>query len=451
MTTILATPAGLPRPILGDAVATIARDRALDRAPDLAAAVAGGAFAALRSVVGDLGPTGTLLTIVASGLRGRGGAGYPAGAKWRAVAGAADPVRYVVGNGYEADPAQATNRVLMQARPFAVVEGIAIAALAVGAREAIIAVRAEYADAVAALEAAVFAAEEAGFLGRDILRSGRDVAVTVRTVQGAYMLGEETVLIAALEGRRGQPEQRPPYPTERGLWGHPTLVHNVATLASLPWIVTNGADAFRAIGDPDAPGTVLVGVSGAVANPGIVEVPTGTTLRELVDLAGGVAAGHTFKAALVGGPTGGLLPAELLDTPYSFDALRATGAHVGSGGVVIADERACVVDLARLLVRYAADEACGKTIPCRIGLRRLAEIGQRYVDGTARPGDPMLLADLADDCAASALCDHERLASSPLRTAMRYFGPEIDDHILRGVCPAGVCSPIELPAAATGR
>ena len=314
MTTILATPAGRPRPILGDAVATVPTDlgsrgrrRRVRRA----------ARRRRRP-----GADGHAATVAASGLRGRGGAGYPAGTKWRAVAGAADPVRYVVGNGYEADPAQATNRVLMEARPFAVVEGIAIAALAVGAREAIIAVRAEYADAVAALEAAVFAAEEAGFLGTDILRSGRDVAVTVRTVQGAYMLGEETVLIAALEGRRGQPEQRPPYPTERGLWGHPTLVHNVATLATVPWIVTHGADAFRAIGDPDAPGTVLVGVSGAVANPGIVEVPTGTTLRELVDLAGGVAAGHTFKAALVGGPTGGLLPEELLDTPYSFDALR---------------------------------------------------------------------------------------------------------------------------------
>ena len=330
-------------------------------------------------------------------------------------------------------------------------EGIAIAALAVGAREAIIAVRAEYVDAVRGLEAAAFAAEEAGFLGADVLGSGRDVAVIVRTVRGAYMLGEETVLLAALEGRRGQPEQRPPYPTERGLFGHPTLVHNVATLATVPWIVDQRGRRLPAIGDPDAPGTVLVGVSGAVASPGIVEVPTGTTLRELVDLAGGVAAGHAFKAALVGGPTGGLLPAELLDTPYSFDALRATGAHVGSGGVVIADERACLVDLARLLVRYGADEACGKTIPCRIGLRRLAEIGQRYADGTARPTDPQLLADLADDCAASALCDHERLAPSPLRTAMRYFGPEIDDHILRGVCPAGVCSPIRLAAAATGR
>jgi NADH:ubiquinone oxidoreductase subunit F (NADH-binding) len=444
MTTLLATPTGGPRPILGDADADAPRT-------DLASAVAAGAFAALRTVVGDLGPTGTVATIAASGLRGRGGAGFPAGAKWRAVASAGDPVRFVVGNGYEADPGQGTNRLLMETRPFTVVEGIAIAALAVGAREAIIAVRTEYAGAVRALESAAFAAEEAGFLGRNVLGSGRDVSVTVRTVQGAYMLGEETVLLKALEGKRGQPEQRPPYPSERGLFGHPTLVHNVVTLATVPWIIVHGINAFRAIGDPDAPGTVLVQVSGAVATPGMAEVPTGITLREILDLAGGVAAGRTFKAALVGGPTGGLLPQELLDTPYTFAALRDAGAHVGSGALVVADETACIVDLARLLVRYGADEACGKTIPCRIGLRRLAEIGQRYADGTARPTDPKLLADLADDCAASALCDHERLAPSPLRTAMRYFGPEIDDHILRGTCPAGVCSPIRLAAAATGR
>jgi len=442
MTTLLATPTGGPRPILGDADAPLT---------DLASAVAAGAFAALRTVVGDLGPTGTVATIAASGLRGRGGAGFPAGAKWRAVASAGDPVRLVVANGYEADPGQGTNRLLMETRPFTVVEGVAIAALAVGAREAIIAVRAEYAGAVRALESATFAAEEAGFLGANVLGSGRDVSVTVRPVQGAYMLGEETVLLKALEGKRGQPEQRPPYPSERGLFGHPTLVHNVVTLATVPWIIVRGIDAFRAIGDPDAPGTVLVQVSGAVATPGVAEVPTGMTLREILDLAGGMAAGRTFKAALVGGPTGGLLPQELLDTPYTFAALRDAGAHVGSGALVVADETACIVDLARLLVRYGADEACGKTIPCRIGLRRLAEIGQRYADGTARPTDPKLLADLADDCAASALCDHERLAPSPLRSAMRYFGPEIDDHILRGLCPAGVCSPIRLAAAATGR
>ncbi len=446
MTVLLPSPTGTPGPILGEA------SPAAPVSPtDLAAAVAAGAFDALRAVVGDLGPTGTVATIAASGLRGRGGAGFPAGAKWRAVASAGDPVRYVVANGYEADPAQGTNRHLMETRPYAVVEGAAIAALAVGAREAIIAVRAEYADAVRAVESAVFAAEEAGFLGTDVLGSGRDVAVTIRTVQGAYMLGEETVLLKALEGKRGQPEQRPPYPSERGLFGHPTLVHNVVTLATVPWIVLHGADAFRAIGDPDAPGTLLVQVSGAVATPGIAEIATGTTLRQILDLAGGVAAGRTFKAALVGGPTGGLLPEELLDTPYTFGALRDAGAHVGSGAIVIADETTCIVDLARLLVRYGADEACGKTIPCRIGLRRLAEIGQRYADGTARPTDPKLLVDLADDCAASALCDHERLAPGPLRTAMRYFGPEIDDHILRGICPAGVCSPIRVAAAAHGR
>ena len=442
MTNLLAGPAG-PRPILGDATAA---------APtDLAAAVGAGAFAGLRKVVGDLGPTGTVATIAASGLRGRGGAGHAAGEKWHAVVSSADPVRYVVANGYEADPAQGTNRHLMETRPFAVVEGVAIAALAVGAREAIIAVRAEYADAARALESAAFDAEEAGYLGTDVLGSGRDVAVTVRTVRGAYMLGEETVLLAALEGRRGQPEQRPPYPSERGLFGHPTVVHNVVTLAAVPWIVVHGADAFRAIGDPAAPGTVLVQVGGTVAAPGIAEIPTGTPLHAILDLAGGVAAGRTLKAVLVGGPTGGLLPPDLLDTPYAVEALREAGAHVGSGAVVAVDETTCVVDLARLLVRYGADEACGKTIPCRIGLRRLAEIGERFAAGTARPTDPQLLEDLAADCAASALCDHERVAPNPLRTAMRYFRPEIDDHIVRGVCPAGVCSPIRLAAAAHGR
>lgn len=442
MTTLLAGPAG-PRPILGDGPAP-------DPA-DLAAAVAAGAFEGLRKVVGDLGPTATVATIAASGLRGRGGAGAPAGDKWHAVVTAADPVRRVVANGYEADPAQATDRLLMETRPWAVVEGVAIAALAVGAGEAIIAVRAEYTDAIRALEAAVFAAEEAGYLGTDVLGSGRDVAVTVRPVQGAYMLGEETVLLKALEGKRGQPEQQPPYPTEHGLFGHPTLVHNVATLAAVPWIVTRGADAFRSIGDPALPGTSLVQVGGAVASPGVAEVPNGTTLAAILDLAGGAAAGRTLKAVLVGGPTGGLLPPELFATPYRQKALRAAGAHVGSGAVVAVDTTTCLVDLARLLVRYGADEACGKTIPCRIGLRRIAEIGQRFADGTARPTDPQLLEDLAADCAASALCAHERVAPSPLLTAMRYFRPEIDDHILRGVCPAGVCSPIRLAAAAHGR
>ncbi len=439
MTTLLSTPGAWPHPLLGDAPAA-------DPA-NLDAAVAAGAFDGLRRALHDLGPGLVIATLAEAGLRGRGGAGYPAADKWRAVAGQPDPVRYVVANGYEADPAAGVDRHLMETRPFAILEGALVAALAVGAGDVILAVRAESRAAIAALEAAVAAAEEAGFAGDDILGSGRAVSVTVRPVAGSYMLGEETVLLKALEGRRGQPEQRPPYPSERGLDDHPTLVHNVATLAAVPWIVVHGADAFRSIGDPDAPGTVLVQVSGAVAGPGIAEVPTGTRLGEIVKLAGGVTGGRPMKALLVGGPSGGLLPAELGTTAYTFAALRAAGAHVGSGSIVVADDRTCVVDLAKLLVRYCADEACGKSIPCRIGLRRVFEIGERFTDGRARPTDPQLLADLGADIVGSALCDHERLAVGPLVTAMRYFRPELDDHILRGSCPAGVCTPIGVAVA----
>jgi len=279
--------------------------------------------------------------------------------------------------------------------------------------------------------------------------SGVDLTVTIRTVQGAYMLGEETVLLKALEGKRGQPEQRPPHPAERGLFGYPTVVQNVATVAAVPWILVNGPQAFNAIGAPDAPGTVLVQVSGAAKN-GIAEVPTGTTLNEILTLAGGAARGQSVKAVLVGGPSGGLLPASALDTPYDFGPLRDVGAHVGSGSVVVADQRTCIVDLARLLTAFCADEACGKTIPCRIGTRRIAEIGDRLTTGRPRPADLTLLADLSHDVAASALCDHERLTTLPFTSAMRYFRPELDEHILRSSCPAGVCRPIAVagPAAA---
>jgi NADH:ubiquinone oxidoreductase subunit F (NADH-binding) len=450
VSTILPTPTTWPRPLLGDAPGGSGPSgdaRAADPT-DLDAAVRAGAFAGLTRALRDLGATLTTATIAESGLRGRGGAGFPAAQKWRAVAASPEGLRYAVANGYEADPGGGTNRHLMTSRPYAILEGLAIAALSVGAEEAILAVRAEYADAVAALELAVSAAEEAGYVGEDVLGSGRALRMSVHLVQGAYMLGEETVLLKALEGRRGQPEQRPPYPSERGLWGQPTLVHNVATLAAIPWIVVHGADAYRAIGDPDAPGTLLVQVSGAAATPGIAEVPTGTSLAEIIELAGGVAGGRPLKAILVGGPSGGLLPADLASTRYTFGALRAAGAHVGSGSLVVADDRTCVVDLARLLTRYCADEACGKTIPCRIGLRRMSEIGERITSGVARPTDPQLLADLGADIVGSALCDHERLATGPLATAMRYFGPEIDAHV-SGVCPAGVCTPGGVVAAGT--
>jgi NADH:ubiquinone oxidoreductase subunit F (NADH-binding) len=415
---------------------------------DLDAAVRAGAFEGLRRVVRNYGATATIATIASSGLRGRGGAGFPAAAKWRLAAGTQAPRRYVVVNGYGADPATRTDEFLLEADPFAVIEGAAIAAFAIGAGEVIIAVRADATTAIARLGSAIGSATEAGFIGFDIMGSAMDITVTVRPVQGAYMLGEETVLLKALAGKRGQPEQRPPHPAETGLDGMPTLVHNVQTLAAVPWIIRNGAAAFAQIGSPDSPGTILVQVR-TPSGDGIAEVPLGTRLREVIGLGGRLPASRSIKAVLVGGPSGGLLPPEMLDTPYDFDALRAAGAHIGSGSVVVADDRACVVDLARLLTRFCAGEACGKTIPCRIGTRRLVEIADRVVEGRPKPTDMTLLEDLSADIVASALCDHERLTTLPLSSGMRYFRSELDEHILHSACPAGVCHPIAVAAGAT--
>jgi NADH:ubiquinone oxidoreductase subunit F (NADH-binding) len=433
MTTILHGPAGWPRVLL-------ARAGAADPT-DLDAAVGARAFDGLRRAVRDLGATGVIATLAASKLRGRGGSGFPTGDKWRACANSDAPRRFVVANAYAADPASRTDLALAELDPFAIVEGLAIAAFAVGATEAIVAVRADASEAIRRFEAAIAAAREAGFLGDNVLGSGHDVEVSLRPVQGAYMLGEETVLLKALEGRRGQPEQRPPHPTTRGLRGMPTVVQNVQTLAAVPWIVLNGPERFAAIGSPSSPGTILVALRGP-SGDGVAEVPLGTPLRDVVGLAGALPEGRTLKAVVVGGPSGGILPPELLDTPYEFAALRAVGAHVGSGSVVVADDRACIVDLARILTGYCADEACGKSIPCRIGTRRLLEIGERIAQGKSRPTDPGLLDDLAADIVGSALCDHERLATLPLTSGMRYFRSEVDEHILRSRCPAGVCHPI---------
>jgi NADH:ubiquinone oxidoreductase subunit F (NADH-binding) len=438
MTTILKTPGRWPAVLLP-------RDR---RDPlDLDAARAAGAFSGLRRALEDLGGPGTIATVASSGLRGRGGAGFPTAEKWRAAAaaslgeasgtgiGAARARRYVVANGYGADPSSA------------VLEGALIAAVTIGADEAIVAVRAEATDAIEALETAIGRLTDAGLAGEGILGSSTSVELSVRAVQGAYMLGEETVLLKALEGRRGQPEQRPPQPATRGLFGRPTVVQNVQTLAAVAWILANGPEAFAAIGSKGSPGTILVSVR-AHNGAGVAEVPIGTTLRDIIGLVGAEAA-TDLKAILVGGPSGGILPAELADTAYEFDALRAVGGHIGSGSIVAADVRACIVDLARLLTRFCADEACGKTIPCRIGLRRVSEIGDRIATGLPKPTDLQLLTDLSSDIVASALCDHERLSTLPFATGMRYFQSELDEHILRSSCPAGVCRPIAVAATAS--
>jgi NADH:ubiquinone oxidoreductase subunit F (NADH-binding) len=438
VTAILPTPKGWPSILL-------ARRGAADPT-DLDAAVAAGAFEGLRRAIRELGPEGTIAEVEASGLRGRGGAGHRAAAKWRTAASTPARTRYVVANGYGADPGSGTDRALLETDPYAVVEGVAIAAFAIGAEEAFISVRSTATEAVRRLQAAVDDATSRNVIGDDALGSGRRIEIEVRPVQGAYMLGEETVLLKALDGKRGQPEQRPPHPAARGFRDAPTVIQNVQTLAALAWILRNGSRAFAAIGTSEAPGTILIDVRGA-ARSGVAEVPFGTPLRDVVGLGGAPRLPRKIKAVVVGGPTGGILPPAALGTPYTFEALRTAGAHVGSGSVIVADDRACVVDLARLLTRYAADEACGKTIPCRIGLRRVAEIGERLTTGTSRGGDLELLTDLCADIVGSGLCDHERLATLPLLSGLRSFRDEVDAHYLRGECPAGVCRPTALGVA----
>jgi NADH:ubiquinone oxidoreductase subunit F (NADH-binding) len=444
-TAILATPPRFPRLLLP---ATPPSDPL-----DLEAAVAAGAFGALRLAVEKLKADGVINALTESGMRGRGSGGHPIGEKWRAcaragvpagavaVSGTGAPTRYVVVNAYGADPAVMTDRVLLESNPYAVIEGAAIAAFAIGAREVVVALRAEAAGAIRAVEAAVAAAESAGYLGENVLDSGIEIRFSVRPLQGSYMLGEETVLLKGLEGKRGQPEQQPPYTTTRGLHGAPTLIHGPQTFAAVPTILSGGIAGFAETDARTFAGTILVQISGAVAHPGIAEVPFGVTLREVLDVAGGVPGPRRLKAVLVGGPSGGILPAGELGVGFDHDSLEKAGAHVGSGSIVVLDQHSCVVDLAAVLTRFCADEACGKTIPCRIGLRRLAEIGARICEGQPRGDEIARLTDLSVDIVGSALCDHERRATLALLSVVRYFRDELDAHVVRNTCPAGICQP----------
>ena len=423
------------------------RAGAYDPDGDLGAAERAGAWGAWKQTAGRTAPEALIRTVGQAGLRGRGGAGYPTAEKWRAVRSVEAERRYAVANGFGADPGSAADRTLMELDPHGVVEGLALAAYAVGATEAVVAVGAGAALAARRLRAAVAAAEEAGYIGPRARADGAALTITVRELPGGFVVGEETVLLRALEGHRGMPEQRPPYPATRGLLGAPTAVNNVATLAAISWIVGHGAEAFAATGDTAAPGSLLVHLTGAVGRPGVAEVPTGVTIGEVVDKIGETDA-TTLKALFVGGPSGGFLPREAFETPLTFGALEAAGAIVGSGSMLALDEGACVVELATLMERYMSDESCGKCIPCRIGTRRLSEIGDRFRTGRPRPTDPQLLVDLAQDVRAGSLCGHGITAPNPMTSGMRYFRAEFDDHIVRGRCPAGVCAPLRVTAAA---
>jgi len=399
-------------------------------------------YRALRQCLEQRSREQVIEAIIASGLRGRGGAGFPTGRKWSLALKQPAP-RYVICNGDEGDPGAFMDRLVLESDPHRVVEGLAIAAYAVGAEEGFFYVRAEYPQAVRLIGEAIAAAAERGFIGESAMGGDQRLVLEVREGAGAFVCGEETALIASLAGERGMPRLRPPYPIERGFRGRPTVINNVETLASLPWILRHGAAAFAALGTESSKGTKVFALAGKVRRGGLIEVPMGMTIRTIVeDLGGGVAEGRTLKAVQLGGPSGGSLPARLLDTPVDYEALRASGAIMGSGGMVVLDDRDCMVDISRFFLRFTCNESCGKCTFCRIGTRRMLEILDRVCAGEGGDVDLQNLEELADRVSRTSLCGLGQTAPNPVLTALRYFRDEFDAHVIEKRCQAGRCAPL---------
>ena len=377
--------------------------------------------------------------IAESGLRGRGGAGFPTGRKWQFVHDAPGDRKYIICNGDEGDPGAFMDRMILESYSYRVLEGMLIAARAVGASEGCLYIRAEYPLATRRMREAIRDCEAAGLLGKDILGTGFDLRLSVKEGAGAFVCGEETALIASLEGRRGTPSIRPPYPAQQGLYGKPTLINNVETLSTIPWIIRHGADAFAALGTERSPGTKVFSLAGKVRRGGLIEVPMGITLRQIVeDIGGGAPENKTFKAVLVGGPSGGCIPAALADTPVDYEALAEAGAMMGSGGMVVVDDSDCIVEMARYFLSFTQHESCGKCAPCRVGTKRMLEILTRLCNGAAEDGDLDLLDELGHVVKQQSLCGLGKTAPNPVLTALRYFREEFDAHV-QGKCPAGKC------------
>jgi NADH:ubiquinone oxidoreductase subunit F (NADH-binding)/(2Fe-2S) ferredoxin/ferredoxin len=403
--------------------------------------LARGGYEAARKALTTMTPDAVVEEVLAAGLRGRGGAGFPTGAKWRFARSSPGDVKYVICNGDEGDPGAFMDASIMDGDPHAVLEGMLIASYAIGAREGFIYVRAEYPLAVKRLRLAIAAAKERGYLGKDVFGSGWDFSLKIKEGAGAFVCGEETALIASIMGERGMPRKRPPFPAVSGLWGKPTNINNVETFANVPWIIANGAAAYAALGVENCRGTKAFSLAGKVVNGGLVEVPMGSTLRHLIfDVGGGVKDGREFKAVQLGGPSGGCVPASLLDTPVDYESLTATGAIMGSGGMVVADDQTCMVDLAKYFLQFTQNESCGKCVPCRLGTKRMLEILERITAGLGREGDIETLQALAVSIKKTSLCGLGQTAPNPVLTTIRYFRHEYEAHISGQECPAHACT-----------
>lgn len=403
-----------------------------------------GGYEAFVKALFDMGPDEVVKEIDGSNLRGRGGAGYPAGRKWSQVKRQKAAVKYVVCNGDEGDPGAFMDRSIMEGDPHRMIEGMMIAGFACGASQGYIYVRAEYPLAVERLETAIAAARRYGLLGRDILGSGYDFDIKISKGAGAFVCGEGSALTSSIEGKRGMPRVKPPRTVEQGLFGKPTVLNNVETFANVPLIILRGAAWYKSVGPEKSPGTKAFALTGNVVNTGLIEVPMGTTLGEVIfAVGGGMRDGAAFKAVQIGGPSGGCLTAEHLDLPLDFDSLKKAGAMIGSGGLVVMDEHTCMVEVARFFMNFTNNESCGKCVPCREGTKRMREILEGIVAGQGQPEDIDLLLELADTISSTALCGLGKSAAFPVVSTIKYFRGEYEAHVIDKRCPSKTCQKLK--------
>ncbi len=402
-----------------------------------------GGYKAIQKCIKDMSPKDVIQEIKDSGLRGRGGAGFPTWFKWNAANQSQGSEKYMVCNADEGDPGAFMDRSVLEGDPHALVEGMMIGGYAMGANEGIIYVRAEYPLAIKRLEIAIEQAREKGYLGKNIFGENFSFDMRIKAGAGAFVCGEETALIASLEGERGMPRLKPPFPAQKGYWQQPTNINNVETLANVPWIIANGASAFGDMGTEKSKGTKVFALTGKIKNGGLVEVPMGMPLREIIyDIGGGIKDDKEFKAVQMGGPSGGCIPKELLDTTVDYESINKTGAIMGSGGMVVMDETTCMVDMARFFLDFTRKESCGKCIHCRLGTKRMLEILTRITEGNGKDGDIELLEELAIKIKEGSLCGLGQTAPNPVLTTLKYFREEYEKHIYDKKCPAKQCSPL---------
>ena len=402
--------------------------------------IAADGYRAIETVLSGTAPEAVISEITDSGLRGRGGAGFPTGVKWGFARDAQGSPKYVICNADEGDPGAFMDRSVLESDPHSVIEGLLIAGYAIGAEAGYIYVRAEYPLAIKRLEIALVQATARGFIGENILGRGFSFDIVIRQGAGAFVCGEETALMLSVEGKRGMPRIRPPFPAQEGLWGKPTNINNVETLANIAWIINNGASLYSAYGTEKSRGTKVLALAGKIARGGLIEVPMGTSLREIVfDIGGGISSGLGFKAVQLGGPSGGVIPAAMADTTVDYESISQTGAIVGSGGLIVMDESACMVDVARFFLHFTQDESCGKCTLCRIGTLRMLEILEKIAGGTGSPEDIALLEGLAAGVRKGSLCGLGQTAPNPVLTTLRYFREEYEVHINAKKCPAKKC------------